>query len=287
MPSKPAQKPPIEQVAQYDLRKVWIPRVAEDGSSSYAPRRMGRDTARLVERLLTRAEQKRSSDGVSTRSTSRGKQPPAAPTTKPKPPKPSKPTKPTKPSISASAKAPLAPRLVPSAVTGPSTPNQRSKSVNQRPKAVRIYEPTTELALDDLKDQEDEQEEEEEEKDEPVLPNPTVEDIAPGLAMLRAQDAFKEHVRRRQLEKHAAGVRRQASDFVTTSDCQEAIVYLVTFRLLRKICKLVKNCIKSMKKFSLLFLLVVNTITQVLNPDVVEFFRVVIDDDKLHYLTTS
>ncbi len=92
---------------------------------------------------------------------------------------------------------------------------------------MRIYEPTTELALDDLKDQEDEQEEEEEEKDEPVLPNPTVEDIAPGLAMLRAQDAFKEHVRRRQLEKHAAGVRRQAPDFVTTSDCQEAIEDIV------------------------------------------------------------
>jgi len=58
----------------------------------------------------------------------------------------------------------------------------------------------------------------------------------------------------------------------------------VTFRLLRKICKLVKNCIKSMKEFSVLFLPVVNTIAQVLNPDVVEFSRVMVGDDKLHYL---
>jgi hypothetical protein len=39
-----------------------------------------------------------------------------------------------------------------------------------------------------------------------------------------------------------------------------------------------------MKEFSVLFLPVVNTIAQVLNPDVVEFSRVMVGDDKLHYL---
>jgi hypothetical protein len=67
MPPKKVRKTsPLQAVAAYDLRKVWVPYVAPDGSSSYAPRKTKAKATLLRERLLTRACQKKERTGSST-----------------------------------------------------------------------------------------------------------------------------------------------------------------------------------------------------------------------------
>ena len=56
-PKKSQQKTSRDVVSQYDLRKVHIPAVCEDGTNPYFPRAAPKKVAALRQRLLTRVEQ--------------------------------------------------------------------------------------------------------------------------------------------------------------------------------------------------------------------------------------
>ena len=57
-PKKPSKPSNLKVVSSYDFRKVHIPYICEDGTSSYQPRSAPKKAAILRESLLTLAKQK-------------------------------------------------------------------------------------------------------------------------------------------------------------------------------------------------------------------------------------
>ena len=94
MPPNHNQKTSHDVVSKYDLCKVHIPYICEDGTSSYLPRSAPKKAALFQERLLTRIAQKQT--GPTTRSGYRAPslQLPQLPMTKPASKPSSKPLKP-------------------------------------------------------------------------------------------------------------------------------------------------------------------------------------------------
>ena len=192
MPPKKAQKTsPLQAVAAYDLRKVWVPYVAPDGSSSYAPRKMKAKAALLRERLLTRARQKKETTKSSTRSTTHDTSNPA-------------PSKPTMAAKQCKLAKPSAKKATPKPVSAPppsllkpvlasrssvAAPNQLKKR-----KAVGIVGPIEELAHE-MREEEVETEEEGGQQEEEEGDDDTEEDeLSSTLNLLKASKQFKDHV---------------------------------------------------------------------------------------------
>ena len=111
MPPNRNQKNSRDVVSKYDLRKVHIPYICEDGTSSYLPRSAPKKAALLRERLLTRVAQKQQT-GPTTRSSHRAPslQLPQLPKTNRGKPA-SKPS--SKPSTSTTPQDPPSPKLKP------------------------------------------------------------------------------------------------------------------------------------------------------------------------------
>src|SRR5580700_11365233 len=177
-------------ISQYDLRKVHIPYVCDDGTSSYLPRSAPRKAALLRERLLTRAAQKQTSPGPATRSGHRAPSPQL-----PQLPKTNRRKLSSKPSI---------PR---------DPPPQKPKPASKR--AKRTVEPSDELA-EELQEGEDLEEEDPEEAD----PEEEDTDLIAAQALLEAKDRFKKQRLRTYLQKKAVGVRAEVPEELTTSDIQ-------------------------------------------------------------------
>jgi hypothetical protein len=210
-PKKSSKSSNLQVVSSYDHRKVHIPYVCENGTSTYQPRSAPKKAAILRESLLTLAKQKqqqrqRQQAGNKTRSTDPVTTVPQTPE-QPKQPKQQVPPRPTKPqkvqtlfkNVSRSA-------------------DQRMELRQQNSAWPLILEEEEEPEKDS--DNENEEEGEEREED-------TNEDLQLARDVLRASDKFKDHRMRQVLQGAANDVRRAYPDDLTTSDIQDHLEDIV------------------------------------------------------------
>jgi hypothetical protein len=140
MPPNRNQKTSCDVVSEYDLRKVHIPYICEDGTSSYLPRSAPKKAALLQERLLTCVAQKQQT-GPTTRSGHKAPSPqlPQLPKTNRGKPA-SKPS--SKPSTSTTLQNPPPPKL-------------KSASKKRKGAAKKTVDPSDKLAEESQEEEED------------------------------------------------------------------------------------------------------------------------------------
>ena len=192
MPLKQVQKTARDIVSTYDLRKVHIPYICEDGTSSYLPRSAPRKADLLQERLLTRAAQKKQMTDLakSTRSghKARSPQPPA------------------KRGRKAQSPQPLAKE------------GRKAPPAKEKAKKKTIAEPRLPLPkpVDKLVREPEEEGEEEDDLD-----------ILAARDLLEAKDRFKQQRLRAYLQEKAVRVRNEVPGDLTTSDIQDELENIV------------------------------------------------------------
>ncbi|KAH0536051.1 hypothetical protein FGG08_007044 [Glutinoglossum americanum] len=205
-PKKPSKPSNLQAVSSYDLRKVHIPYVCEDGTSSYQPRSAPKKAVILQESLLTLAKQKqqeRQQAEHRTRST--------GPTTSvpPIPKRPKQQAQPKRQALPPPTKLQKA-QVISQNVVSQATQQQRIGAHQRAPIQQLVMEEDSNDSGNGEKGEEDEN-----------------EDLRLTRDVLETFDKFKNHRIQQVLQVAANGIRSAYPDDLTTSDIQDHLKDIV------------------------------------------------------------
>ena len=220
-------KTSAQVVSEYDLRKVHIPLVLDDGSTNYVPRAAQEKAKKLRERLLTRSAQ-----GQSKRIRSGG--PISSPSPLSSLPPLKKKTKPMEaPAVPAAAIR--AARTAARPKTKPKTKGKTAAKAGEHLVTRRpVHEPAgaeqgkeqEEEQEEEQKEIEEEQEEIEEEEDQKEREDGDDGNVDLARELFAVNEKFKQKMLLKHLRKQIKGFRKEVPD-ITTSDVEEELSNIV------------------------------------------------------------
>ncbi|KAH0541586.1 hypothetical protein FGG08_003934 [Glutinoglossum americanum] len=210
-PTKSSKPSTLDVVSSYDLRKVHIPYIGENGTSSYQPRSAPKKAAVLRESLLTLAKQKQQQRQQARHQTrSAGPAAPGSLTSNQPRQRMSPPKKPQRTQT---------------------TSQNVSQSTNQQRMGTHRQGPIQWLVMEEEEEEEEGEEGEEEEGEgEDEDEN---EDLQLAQDVLKASNKFKNYRMRQTLQKVTNDVRSAYPDDLTTSDVQDHLEDIVENTQLR------------------------------------------------------